>query len=169
MNKIDIIKNIYRNCFGVDEEFENSLFENCQKDLKCLEKNGTVVSFLFALPCKVKQNNSEISAVYVFAAATDQNHRNKGYMAELLELTKKEFNHIVLRPANENLIGFYKKFGFLEFIGNDKNPTDDTIEPIDSFKILTELTDKTKEGEFVLMGYGLPEDFDNVYFPYTMP
>ncbi len=72
MNNINKIREIYKECFGEDTEFENLLFETCMEYLKIYKIGGEPVSFLFALPCSVKSNATSFKAVYIFAAATDK-------------------------------------------------------------------------------------------------
>ena len=69
---------------------------------------------LFALPCKIFTDNGEFEAVYIYAAATDEKFRGRGYMSALIsQITENADKIVFLRPANDGLIAYYKKLGFL--------------------------------------------------------
>ncbi len=162
------IKEIYRQAFGDGAEFENALFEICHPHLKVLEKNGEAVSLLFSLPCLVDCGNKSYPAHYIFAAATAENHRKKGYMEALLKSVVNNSEIFILRPANERLVSYYAKFGFKALQGQDSAAAYPKITPLKEFETLTEKEGKTADGEFTLMAVNLPCDIENLYFPYTM-
>lgn len=163
------IKNIYRQAFGEDKEFEDILFENCYSYIKTFKINGQIVSFFFALPGIIRKGDENTDCIYIFAAATDKNHRGLGYMGKLIEELKRETDKpILLRPATESLIEYYKKFGFRVFSATDK-PTDFELIPTDGFAALAEKTDPTKEGEFKIMAFNSPANLNGIGFSYTMP
>ena len=164
------IKEIYRHSFGEDSEFENKLFELCGDYIERLEINGVTVSFLFLLPCQIQWGENSKKAYYLFAAATHRDYRKKGYMGRLLEKVKGSVTDpIILRPAEENLVEYYKKFGFITLTGQDKEPQKANLYPTEQFLNLSGQTEKTAEGKFTLMAYNLPEEIKEIYFPYTMP
>ena len=170
MKTQELLRNIYRQSFGIDPEFEDALFATCSTNIKTLEINGEIVSFLFALPCKIKWNKEEIKATYIFAAATHKEHRKKGYMGRLLEKVKSENKGaFILRPATEHLVSYYKKFGFSEIGAQDIKRENISLIPTKEFKKLSEIADPTKEGEFIAMVYNCSENINGIYFPYTMP
>lgn len=170
MNNISKIREIYKECFGEDTEFENLLFETCGKYLKVYEIGGEPVSFLFALPCKIENNGFCSKAVYIFAAATHKDHRKRGYMGALIEKLKQNTDTaLILRPANDGLISYYKKFGFKEFTSVDTCCGNISLLPQDGFKKLAENTDRTTDSEFVAMSFNSQTDLNGLYFPYTMP
>jgi len=115
MNKISECRKIYEQAFGEDDkEFENLLFEKCSEYIKTAEYEGKVRSMLFALPCKIFTDNGEFEAVYIYAAATDEKFRGRGYMSALIsQITENADKIVFLRPANDGLIAYYKKLGFL--------------------------------------------------------
>ena len=149
MKYTDECKAIYNAVFGEeDNTFENALFYHCKDCLKYLVKNGEVVTILFLLPCEINKNK----CYYLFAAATKEEERKKGYMTELLNSILKENEYqIFLRPANEGLIGYYEKFGFTKTLGvkKEKNPY---IRPIGEFEKLVKAFDfKESDEEYPLM------------------
>lgn len=167
-NKIEFCRKIYREAFNDDDTyFENLLFENCCEYLKIIEENGIPVSMYFALPCLFKCGDSVRKAVYFYAAATDKKHRGRGYMGKLIDELKNNENLIFLRPGEESLIDYYKKFGFntTDCI-NDCN--DAEIISTDGFK---KLTDKIKIDfnyeKFILM-YFSKSKISKIKFPFSM-
>ena len=94
-----------------DFEFATQLLDNFFAE-NCFYKylNGKIVSQLFVMDSVV----NGISSGYVYAAATDEEYRRLGYMAELIETVKKHYGVITLKPAAPDLYGFYAKFGFKE-------------------------------------------------------
>ncbi len=160
---------IYRNAFGQETEFENSLFSLCGEYIKTLKVEGETVSMLFALPCLLIKGETKTQAIYIFAAATDENHRKKGYMERLLNSVLKETEKtVILCPASKELENYYKKFGFVSFKGNDISGEAQLL-PLDGFHELTLSCDKTSESEINLMCFNAPFSLENLYFPYTMP
>lgn len=152
--KIEYLKKIYREAFNdQDTVFENLLFENCIEYCRVIEENGVPVSMYFALPCILKSSEQEIDAVYFYAAATDKKYRGSGYMGKLIEELKSSENLIFLRPGEDSLIRYYKRFGFETAISSN-DFCDFELIPTDGFK---KLTDKIKIDydfdDFILMYY----------------
>ncbi len=162
--KKDILRKIYHDNFGEeDNTFEKKLFETNFQNCFYLEKDGEIVSMCFGLPCRLKDKK----ALYIFAVATDEKHRNKGYAKELLkEIKDKTDAVLILRPVNESLIEFYKKSGFKTFTAtNNQNDFELQI----GFLALAKDYKETI-GNYTAMYY-YPEnlELDGLYFPYSMP
>ncbi len=164
--KREICKTIYHKNFGEeDNSFENELFDKCFKYCRTLEKDGEIVSMCFAFPCKI----GEREARYIFGVATDEAQRNKGYATELLNKIKGEKDDIlILRPVNEKVINFYEKMGFKTFKAtNTENEL--KLLPCEEFYNLA-IKEKEKSGCYTAMYLSdLPENLENLYFPYSMP
>ena len=160
-------REIYRESFGLDRQFEDKLFE---VPIETLKIEGETVSQLFLLPCNIIKNGKPYKARYIYAVSTKKDSRKKGYMEQLLKDTLSHTSDIlILRPATEDLIKYYKKFGFKEFTATDGENTELFLEPLDIFKDLTHLEGKTNEGNFTLMATNSPIDLWGLSFPYTMP
>ncbi len=71
-------------------------------------ENREVVSMLFAIDSAIGKTES----AYIYGAATDENHRHKGYMKELIDFAAKHYVALYLKPATKELFAFYKKLGF---------------------------------------------------------
>ena len=160
-------REIYRESFGLDPRFEDRLFK---AQIETLQVGDKPVSQLFLLPCNIIKNGKPYKARYIYAVSTKKDSRKKGYMEQLLrETISKTDDILILRPSNDSLIGYYKKFGFKEFSATDGENTELFLEPLDIFKDLTHLEGKTNEGNFTLMATNSPFDLWGLSFPYTMP
>lgn len=79
--------------------------------------NDVLASMLYLLPAKLDISGESYNAHYIYAAATREDYRSKGYMAQLvnqaIEKAKDEdLDFLVLYPAQESLYDYYAKFGF---------------------------------------------------------
>lgn len=163
--KKTVCKNLYHNIFGDDTAFEDELFDTCFKYCKCIKKDGKIVSFCFALPCEIQGKQ----AVYIYALATDENYRGQGYAKQLIEKIKAESDAtLILRPTDESLFEFYEKLGFQKFTATN-NQNAFKLTPVGEFAEISEKY-KEKSGNFTAMYLSdKPQDFENLYFPYSMP
>lgn len=135
MDKLLECKRIYEQAFGDDDkDFENLLFEKCFKYVKTAECDGKVCSMLFALPCVLKTEDKNFEAVYIYAAATHKEFRSRGYMSALIsKITDKKDKAAFLRPANDGLISYYSKLGFLTVDAKKSETEYPKLVPIDGF------------------------------------
>ena len=166
ISKKDRLKEIYHSAFAyTDDSFEDALFHKCSSCCEYLEKDGRIVSMLFALPCKI----SGKKAKYIFAVTTPEEFRGQGYAKELIDRIKKQDDSIlILRPVNDGLIEFYKNMGFAPFTASNTNG-EIAVEPLAEYKELAE-ENKEDSSEFIAMYYSEKEhDFEGLYFPYSMP
>lgn len=166
ISKKDSLKQIYHSAFAyTDNIFEDALFQKCFNYCEYLEKDGRIVSMLFALPCLVDGKKAK----YIFAVTTPEEFRGKGYAKELINRIKKQDDSIlILRPVNDGLIKFYKNLGFVPFTA--KNTSGEmSVEPLAEYKELAE-ENKETSGEFTAMYYSENQyNFDGLYFSYSMP
>ena len=166
VSKKQRLKEIYHAAFAyTDNIFEDALFEKCFSYCEYLEKDGRIVSMLFALPCLVDGKKAK----YIFAVTTPQEFRGNGYAKELINRIKEQDDSIlILRPVNDGLIEFYKNLGFVPFTASNEEGRI-SVEPLAEYKSLAE-ENKETEGEFTAMYYSENEcDFNGLYFPYSMP
>lgn len=161
-------RQIYREAFGDESDFEDKLFSICKKNLKTLKVNGKIVSLLFLLPCNIHIGENTVEANYLFAAATDSMHRNKGYASALIKEAISEGRPIFLRPATEELCSFYEKLGFKKFSAQSLKKGNIFVEPTDEFKELCKVTEAQYGEQFSLMGIFHDDLPENLYFPYSM-
>lgn len=104
------IVNVWQNVFG-DTKQEIIYFLNNCNNRKCLGLfiDGKLVSMLFLVECKYGSLNGE----YIYAVSTLKDYRKKGYATKLINCAKEKMKDFLwLIPANLNLFGYYKSFGF---------------------------------------------------------
>ena len=106
-------KKLYIEAFKDDLEFTELLFDTLF-DTSCryLLNNDKVVSMLFAVDVKLNESKGK----YVYAVATDENMRGKGYMRILFDKItdefSKDYDFLCLKPMSDSLFLFYEKLGF---------------------------------------------------------
>lgn len=160
---------IYREAFGDDGEFRETLFSVCGKHCRAFSENGAVHSFLFALPCAVLSEDKRIVAYYIYAAATKKEYRGTGLMTRLLTDLAAEGKMLFLKPAEEKLFGFYRRLGFSElYITENKNAKYRAV-PTGDFARLTQALslEKTVCTRAMYRAFENTE-LDGIYFPYIM-
>lgn len=114
---IDDISLVWGEAFG--DSFEDiKYFDDNIQNAKCLAyyDNESICSLLYLVDCSLGEKNAK----YVYAVCTLKKYKSKGFATELLEYAKREYGSLCLIPANEVLIDFYKKRGFVyEYELND--------------------------------------------------
>ena len=150
---------LYDNAFH-DGPFTVKLFDLCYDNIKTLRAFGETVAMCFLLPCEVDGK----AAKYIYGFTVKEKYRGQGYGKALMEKIISDTNDIlILRPANEKLIDYYKQFGFYEVkASNEKG--DISVVPVDAFLRLGE---SDKKGEYTAMVYRL-ENQKTLYFPYSL-
>ena len=164
---INECREIYREAFGSDGEFENRLFTCCFKYCRTLCINGKTVSMLFALPCNIYNGGELIPAYYIFAAATKKEFRGKGYMTQIINSLETD-SLLFLKPAKAPLFKFYENLGFKRFeISADEN-SPIYAEPTGGFARLT-LSEKPISTDCTaLYKHKKTADIGGLYFPNLM-
>ena len=164
---INECREIYREAFGTDEDFENRLFSACADYCKELCINGKTVSMLFALPCNICKNGGIIPAYYIFAAATKKEFRGKGYMSRLINSLETD-RLLFLKPADAPLFKFYEKLGFRRFEISADESSPIYAEPTNGFARLI-LSEKPISTDCTaLYKHKKTADIGGLYFPYLM-
>lgn len=115
------LKKLWKNVFGDSDEYINLLFDFGYTPRECFGeiRDGEVVSALYLLGCSI----GSFSGRYLYAAATLESCRGQGIMSRLIEeakeyIKKEKISFISLVPANDNLYGYYGKFGFAALMYN---------------------------------------------------
>ena len=162
------LREIYREAFGDDGEFEDRLFSLCGQYLRTAKQGGNITALLFALPCKIISEEKGFEAYYLYAAATKKEYRKKGYMTGLIKSLIKEGKPVFLKPENEGLIGFYERLGFKSFTAVTGGKTKITAKPTDGFAALSVTEKEDRIFSYTAMGVGFPALPDNLCFPYIM-
>lgn len=111
----DGLKRLWKTVFGDTDLFIDTFFDVAFASDRCrfLTEDGTIVSALYWLDCH--WNGQKIA--YIYAVATDPNHRGKGLASRLIKETHthlKEAGYAgaVLKPA-QGLFSFYARLGYV--------------------------------------------------------
>lgn len=111
------LKYLWHEVFGDSYDFIDSFFEKRYESAVVFEKDSAVVSALHLLKCECILGDKKFTALYIYAAATLEEHRSKGYMKELITWVAEnsKCDCILLVPAEKSLFGYYERFGFVPF------------------------------------------------------
>ncbi len=119
------LKKLWAETFGDDREYINLLFDCEYTPAECFAEisDGEVISVLYLLKGYIMNGDESFEGRYLYAAATDVEHRGKGIMAKLINEAQKyakdkKLSFICLVPADEGLYGYYARFGFKAVMKN---------------------------------------------------
>lgn len=130
---------LWQSCFGDKREYIEFFLDECPHTCIGIISDNVPVSMLFLLNGVI----DKFRAAYIYAACTDEKFRCRGYMAQLIEFTKKycavnNYESLFLVPAEESLYEYYSKFGFISSF--EKSVYDVYVSDLSSYE-LTEITD----------------------------
>lgn len=121
---------LYKEAFGDDGELLEALFKNNFRDCRYIEIDGFVAAMFFLLPCKLSLKGKEQEALYLYAAATERDHRKQGLMSGLLEsVFESTQKPIFLKAATSSLSKFYEKRGFATVTAIRTNKGENVLKP----------------------------------------
>lgn len=157
---------IYRNSFCDDSQyFEEVLFKKCWKSAKYICEKDEVVSCLFALLCELTEGENSRTGTYIYAAATKESHRGKGYMTRLLKEVLEETNGFaVLRPANEKLCDFYAPFGFETVEAKNSKEGAPLLSPLAEYAELSQIFSPKADGKLFTLMFNGKDKPSKIYF-----
>jgi len=108
-------RDLYKRTFKDSEEFCDVVFQSV-KALSISAYNNQVVSCAFIREKLLNVGGVFRKVAFMFGVATEENFRNQGFSRKVIENSfehlKKEYDYLLLCPANFGLYGFYFKFGF---------------------------------------------------------
>lgn len=161
------IREIWEEKFPAEDEYQQTIFSEiiplCTNYI-IKECSGAVVSVISLMPMNFVNDIEmlQLKGWYMFGVATKSGFEGKGYASTLIshvisELQRDGYDFIFERPANQELINFYLKFGFTKLIKKQRyslqhiqtlkitpyNTPQRDIETI-SDQILTEIRDDFK-------------------------
>jgi hypothetical protein len=112
----EIIK-LWQQAFKDSREDVIFFLENARNvSCLCYYSDDCLCSMLFLVDCVVDDNNFK----YIYAACTNENCREKGYMSKLLDYSQRNYQNVLLIPADEDLVKYYsnRKFTYKVDIDN---------------------------------------------------
>lgn len=112
------LKALWQQAFGDSDRFVDTFFHRFYAPERCryLEENGKILSALYWFDCTLCGEKW----AYIYAVATDENHRGKGLCRRLMEQTHRHlaqngYAGAALVPAEGHLWDYYKKLGYTPF------------------------------------------------------
>lgn len=120
------IRAIWDEMFPAEKEYQDFIFSEiiplCTNYI-IKESSGAVVSVISLMPMNFVNDIEmlQLKGWYMFGVATKSGFEGKGYASTLIshaisELQRNGYDFIFERPANQELINFYLKFGFTKLI-----------------------------------------------------
>lgn len=115
------LERLWRGCFGDTPEYVKYFFDFRFNPNNCLvyvdEDVGRPVAMLHMLSANITEDSELSRAMYIYAACTRSDYRNRGIMQSLVELAKKcakinDQKYIMLVPQTRELFKYYEKEGF---------------------------------------------------------
>ena len=117
------IRDLYEHCFEEDtKEFVDYYFDKRIRENEVVvnEKDGEIVSAIHLIPKDAVVGNLKTNVTYIYAVATWEKYRKKGYIKEILQdvissmfLNMDVFTYLI--PSSPENAEIYRKFGF-EFV-----------------------------------------------------
>ncbi len=106
-------KKLYMDAFHDDQEFTDLLFDRFfDSSCEYIYEDGEIISMLFAIDVTLDNLNGK----YVYAVATNEKYRGKGYMSRLFQSVydkySNDFDFLCLKPMSESLFDYYSRLGF---------------------------------------------------------
>lgn len=134
------LKELWQSVFGDTLDYINCFFDFAFSPLRalCACEGDTPVSMLYWLDCYAYEKR----LAYIYAVATKEEYRGKGYARALLakaeeELLQGGYSGIILVPSTPELFEFYEGLGFNGDIFMDKITVNAEKAPI-SFSYVTD-------------------------------
>lgn len=115
---IPTLKQLLHTVFGTSESFINLFFRLAFDNNVCIyEYEGQIVSMAFLLPAKIQLNSEEHKATYLYACATLDRFRGRGFMRAIIEkiyadICARNEAALFVMPAEESLYPYYESCGF---------------------------------------------------------
>lgn len=111
------IKKIWATCFGDEEDYIQNYLDNrmTEDNMLVVYADGKAVSMASFLPTQYLCEEEYVDARYVYAVATLPEYRGWGFAGQILAFAKEYYKQpLILAPAEESLVDYYKKQGFVQ-------------------------------------------------------
>lgn len=130
---------IWQESFGDSKEYIQNFFEKnagYTKVVMC-EREGLIVSAAYLLPITyIQKNSTALDCYYLYAAATLPAYRGCGYFGHILQFVNEHIKEpVILVPASESLVDYYKGQGFMMWLTEKKAEIDIAVVCKDAKKV----------------------------------
>lgn len=122
-----LVRQMWKICFDDTEEYMDIYFSKKYRDENTLIyfEKGEAVASLQMLPYTITFYGKEIPFAYLAGLCTLPQHRQKGYMAQLIYkahriIEERNIPLAILIPAEEWLFGFYEKYEYTQVFDKDE-------------------------------------------------
>ncbi len=112
-------KDLWNKTFGDSKEYIDKFFSLYFKEGNFfhIEKEGKLLSMLFATHHRLKVNEEILSIAYIGSVCTVEEERGKGLATQLIKKTEEELKKMGIRgfiliAAHEGLVPYYEKQGY---------------------------------------------------------
>lgn len=109
------LRALWKQAFGDPDAFLDGFFATgfSQARCRCLSWNDRVAAALYWFDCRWRDKK----LAYIYAVATDEDFRGKGFCRSLMEdthrhLQKEGYHGAILVPGSRELFGLYEKLGY---------------------------------------------------------
>ena len=116
------LRSLWQEAYGDEDAFMDAFFEKgfSRQRCRCVTWNDRCVAALYWFDCLWEGKK----VAYLYAIATDQLFRGKGFCRALMENTHTHLQSLgyagaVLVPAQEGLFSLYEKLGYRVFCGKE--------------------------------------------------
>ena len=86
---------LYRSAFGQTDGFDEMLFDGFFGCCRYIKQGDSVAAMMFLLPCVLVVGGKKYDCRYLYAAATDERLRGKGYMTRLIEACDRRAHRLL--------------------------------------------------------------------------
>ena len=117
-NQIPGLRQLWQQAFGDTKVFLDGFFATgfSPHRCRCITENGQIVAALYWFDCEFHEK----PVAYLYAVATDESFRGKGFCRRLMEdthahLASLGYSGTILVPAGKSLFDFYAQMGYGQF------------------------------------------------------
>lgn len=128
---VPVLRKLWTQAFGDGDELLNPFFSMLYRpeDAFVIREGGQVKSMAFQLPMTICADGRGWRAAYLYAVATGETARGKGFCAELLAyagevLAERGCRALLLVPGEPGLRAFYRAKGYVDFSTVDRFETE---------------------------------------------
>lgn len=113
------LKEIWRESFGDTPEYISLFFDSVFDEAMPLAFycDGRPAAVLYRLKCRVSAGSEGFGGRYIYAAATLEGYRRRGFMGQLLGFAQREAeaagDFLALVPGTERLYEYYSGYGYV--------------------------------------------------------
>lgn len=114
---IPALTELWMEAFGDEREYVEFYFSHrfTEENMMVYLMDHHPVSMISLLPAYLHKKGARQKARYVYAVATKEEYRGRGYARDLILTAKKRLGEpLVLEPAEDWLMEYYRKMGFRE-------------------------------------------------------